>query len=105
MNSDEFSSGLSDRGLYMSCVDHYATGEGRMVCLAIACGREQTEDLLKSHVDPYFQSGRVTTAIETGMDESLAGMLAYVPGQARIVLRTAPAGCANYFVKLYFNLA
>lgn len=105
MNPDDLISGLVGRGLVLCCVDYYATGEGRTLCVAIACGREAAEKLLTSHVDPYFASGRQIAAIEEGMDEHIAYLLAYVPSAARIALHTAPSGFARYYAELYFNYA
>lgn len=93
------------RGLYLSYMNYYATGEGVRSCLAIGGSKEKAEALLKEKLHTYFHALIVTEPIEANASRDVLKMVEWVPPQVREALAEMPAGAAEYYSEFHYNLA
>lgn len=93
------------RGLYLSYMNYYATGEGVRSCLAIGGSKEKAETLIKEKLHTYFHALIATESIEASASQDVLKMIEWVPPKVRKALAEMPTGVAEYYSEFHYNLA
>jgi hypothetical protein len=94
-----------ERGLFLSHMIYYATGEGVRLCLAVGGSSYRTERLLKTKLDEYFHKGIVSSQVSAAGDEESVLLANWIPLAVKEILGQIPLGSGDYYADLYYNLS
>lgn len=105
MSNDRIDQNFLGRGLFISYMSYYATGEGVRLCLAIGGSTYRTERILKTKLDEYFHQGIVSCPISSANEEVSALLNRWIPPVVKEILGQIPVCTGDYYAELYYNLA
>ena len=92
------------RGLFVSYMIYYATGEGVRVCVAVAGSTHHAESILRGKIDKYFHALIKSAPVEINMAEEVAQVMNWIPQAVQFTLGQIPVGVGDYYAEFYYNL-